>query len=537
MKDCLLRLMACLWQLMIPVGSWCGVWMAAAPQSDTEKAVAIARSMKDLDAQLAEWFGNWVMHPVIGKLAISRLALFLAALLVLALLVRLVRMTLALLQRLARRRAGSSKQYGLLWQVLEMTLDAASPPLRAGVAAYGLVMAVVPVMFVNSGRRLALHAHELLSDLAHLAELVAVLWFLFRLAERVNGHLGQWAQQQSNVTRRYVLPYVAHSMQLGIPVLGVFLAMRILALPENLEPVLRDMAAMLLIGTIGWILIRGTTTIEAMVKGRFSGQGSSIEAKRAQTRVTVLNRLAVTVIAIVTIGAMLMVFERVRAIGASLLASAGIAGVIIGFSSQRLLANLLAGFQIAISEPVRIGDAVIVEGGEFGTIEEITLTYVVVRCWDLRRLVLPISYFIEKPFQNWSRSSTELLGTVMLYLDYMAPIETIRQALKDIVSRSTLWDGRVVGLQVTDAREQVIEVRCLVSATDSGKTFDLRCEVREQLVAFIRSFCPEALPRVRGMVQGVDSIVDPVVMGHAESMRPSPMLHDRVSGDGGGREA
>jgi hypothetical protein len=125
----------------------------------------------------------------------------------------------------------------------------------------------------------------------------------------------------------------------------------------------------------------------------------------------------------------------------------------------------------------------------------------------------------------------------MLYLDYMAPIETIRQALKDIVSRSTLWDGRVVGLQVTDAREQVIEVRCLVSATDSGKTFDLRCEVREQLVAFIRSFCPEALPRVRGMVQGVDSIVDPVGMGHAESMRPSPMLHDRASGDGGGREA
>lgn len=495
-----------LWQLAFEVPAWRGLWIAAAAQSASDRAVAIARSMKQLDSQLADLLGQWVMQAVVGQLTFSRLLLLLAGLLILGLLVRLVRMTLALLQRFARHRAQNAKQYGLLWQIMELTLDAASPPMRAGVAAYGLVVAVTPVMFVNSGRRLALKAHELLSDLAHLAELVVVLWFLFRLAERVNEHLGQWAQQQSNVTRRYALPYIAQSMQLGIPVLGVFLAMRILALPDNLEPVLRDLAAMLLIGTIGWILIRGTSTIEAMVKGRFVGQGSSIEAKRAQTRVSVLNRLAVTIIAIITAGAMLMVFERVRAIGASLLASAGIAGVIIGFSSQRLLANLLAGFQIAISEPVRIGDAVIVEG-EFGTIEEITLTYVVVRCWDLRRLVLPISYFIERPFQNWSRSSTELLGVVMLYLDYMSPIETIRQALKDIVSRSTLWDGRVVGLQVTDTREQVIEVRCLVSATDSGKTFDLRCEVREQLIAFIRAFCPEALPRVRGTVHGLDAVI------------------------------
>jgi small-conductance mechanosensitive channel len=317
-------------------------------------------------------------------------------------------------------------------------------------------------------------------------------------------------------------------MQLGIPVRGGCLAMRILTLPNGLEPVFRDLAAMLLIGTIGWILIRGANTIEAMVKGRFSGHGSTIEAKRAQTRVSVLNRLAVTVIVIVTAGAMLMVFERVRANGASLLASAGIAGVVIGFSSQRLLANLLAGFQIAISEPVRIGDSVIVEG-EFGTIEEITLTYVVVRCWDLRRLVLPISYFIERPFQNWSRSSTELLGVVMLYLDYMAPIETIRQALKDIVSRSTLWDGRVVGLQVTDAREQVIEVRCLVSATDSGKTFDLRCEVREQLIAFIRTFCPEALPRVRGTIHGPEAVIpeqdEPDPARRARSLTKSATAH------------
>ena len=505
MSDRLHGLVVWLWQLAFEAPAWHGLRIAVADQSASDRAVSIARGMKQLDSQLADLLGQWVMHPVAGQLTFSRLLLLLAGLLILGLLVWLVRMTLTLLQRFAGHRSQNAKQYGVLWRVMELTLDAASPPLRAGVAAYGLVMAIVPVMFLNSGRRLALRTHLLLSDLAHLAELVAVLWFLFRLAERVNGHLGQWAQQQPNSTRRYVLPYIAQSMQLGIPVLGVFLAMRILTLPNGLEPVFRDLAAMLLIGTIGWILIRGANTIEAMVKGRFSGHGSTIEAKRAQTRVSVLNRLAVTVIVIVTAGAMLMVFERVRAIGASLLASAGIAGVVIGFSSQRLLANLLAGFQIAISEPVRIGDSVIVEG-EFGTIEEITLTYVVVRCWDLRRLVLPISYFIERPFQNWSRSSTELLGVVMLYLDYMAPIETIRQALKDIVSRSTLWDGRVVGLQVTDAREQVIEVRCLVSATDSGKTFDLRCEVREQLIAFIRTFCPEALPRVRGTVHGLDAV-------------------------------
>ena len=528
MSDCLHGWVVWLWQLTFQAPAWHGLRIVAAAQSASDRAVSIARSMKQLDSQLAEVLGQWVMHPVTGQLTFSRLLLLLAGLLILGLLVWLVRMTLAMLQRLARHRAQSAKQYGVLWQVMELTIDAASPPLRAGVAAYGLVMAIVPVMFLNSGRRLALRTHLLLSDLAHMAELVAVLWFLFRLAERVNAHLGQWAQQQSNATRRYVLPYIAQSMQLGIPVLGVFLAMRILTLPDGLEPIFRDLAAMLLIGTIGWILTRGANTIEAMVKGRFSGQGSTIEAKRAQTRVSVLNRLAVTVIVIITAGAMLMVFERVRAIGASLLASAGIAGVIIGFSSQRLLANLLAGFQIAISEPVRIGDAVIVEG-EFGTIEEITLTYVVVRCWDLRRLVLPISYFIERPFQNWSRSSTELLGVVMLYLDYMAPIDTIRQALKDIVSRSTLWDGRVVGLQVTDTREQVIEVRCLVSATDSGKTFDLRCEVREQLIAFIGAFCPEALPRVRGTIHGPEAVIpeqdEPDPARRARSLTKSATAH------------
>ena len=473
-------------------------------QSASDRAVAIARSMKQLDRQLAELLGQWVMHPVAGHLAISRVLLLAAGLLILALLVRLVRMTLALLQRLAKHRAQSAQHYGVLWRVVELILDAASPPLRLGIAAYGLVVAVVPVMFLDANRRLALRTHLLLTDMAQLAILVAVLWFLFRVATRTNRYLEQWAQQQSNATRRYFLPYLGQSIQLGIPVLGIFLALRLLTLPGGLGAVFHNLAAELLIGTIGWILIQGANTVEAMVKGRFSGQGFTIEAKRAHTRVSVLNRVAIAVIVVITVGAMLMVFERVRAFGASLLASAGIAGVIIGFSSQRLLANLLAGFQIAISEPVRIGDVVIVEG-DFGTIEEITLTYVVVRYWDLRRLILPISYFIEKPFQNWSRSSTELLGTVMLYLDYMAPIETLRQALKDIVSRSPLWDGRVVALQVTDTREQVIEVRCLVSATDSGKTFDLRCEVREQLIAFIKAFCPEALPRVRGTVSGFDA--------------------------------
>jgi small-conductance mechanosensitive channel len=183
----------------------------------------------------------------------------------------------------------------------------------------------------------------------------------------------------------------------------------------------------------------------------------------------------------------------------SLFASAGVAGIVAGLAARPVLSNLFAGVQLAMTQPIRIDDAVIVEN-EWGTIEEITSTYVVVRLWDWRRMIVPLSYFIEKPFQNWTREGSTLIGSAMLYVDYRAPVDIIRDKLAKIVKASKNWDGKVVNLQVTDAKEQTVELRCLMSANSAGQAFNLRCEVREQLIDFLQKHHPEALPRHRSEV-------------------------------------
>jgi len=222
-------------------------------------------------------------------------------------------------------------------------------------------------------------------------------------------------------------------------------------------------------------------------------------ARKHVTQARILQRVATTLITVVAVSAALMTFEGVRQYGVSLLASAGAAGIIAGFALQPLLKNLFAGIQLAVTQPIRLDDALIVEG-EWGNVEEITSTYVVMRLWDLRRLILPLSYFIEKPFQNWTREDARLIGIVMIYLDYRAPIEIIRKKVSEIVAGSPVWDQRVVVVQVTDFRESTLELRILASATSGGKAFDLRCEIREKLIAFLQEHHPEALPRHRAEI-------------------------------------
>jgi hypothetical protein len=193
---------------------------------------------------------------------------------------------------------------------------------------------------------------------------------------------------------------------------------------------------------------------------------------------------------------MLMTFPAIRHIGITLFASAGVAGLVVGMAARSTLSNLFAGIQIALTEPIRIEDVVIVEG-EWGWIEEIGTTYVVVRIWDLRRLVVPLSYFIEHPFQNWTRVTADLLGTVIVYADYTVPVEEVRAELHRILQASEMWDGKVWGLQVTDATEHTLQLRALMSAADSSIAWDLRCHVREKLVAFLQERHPHSLPRVR----------------------------------------
>ena len=201
-------------------------------------------------------------------------------------------------------------------------------------------------------------------------------------------------------------------------------------------------------------------------------------------------------LALLTVAFAMMSFDAVRQFGISLFASAGVAGIVAGLAARPMLENLIAGVQLALTQPLRLEDAVVINN-EWGWVEEINSTYIVVRLWDWRRQVVPLSYLFQNPFTNWTRSSSSIIGTVYVYADYTLPMDQTRAAATAIVQASRLWDGQVVNVQVSDAREQVMEVRVLASASDSSRAWDLRCEIREKLIAFIRENHPESLPRVR----------------------------------------
>ena len=275
------------------------------------------------------------------------------------------------------------------------------------------------------------------------------------------------------------------------------LARPIVAASPALAAVLGEVTSLLLIGLVAFVLYQAVDSSTSFVLGQYRVDvADNLQARAIYTQVAVLRKVAVATIALFTVASMLMVFEPVRQFGASILASAGIAGIVVGFAAQRSIATLLAGFQIALTQPIRVDDVVIVEN-EWGRIEDITLTYVVVRIWDLRRLVVPITYFLERPFQNWTRTGSDLLGTVFLYVDYTMPIEPLREELTRILAGSRHWDGKVNVLQVTEAKERTLELRALASARDAGAAWDLRCEVRERLVTFIQDRYRDHLPRTR----------------------------------------
>lgn len=260
------------------------------------------------------------------------------------------------------------------------------------------------------------------------------------------------------------------------------------------------LARVLLIGFIvlcGWAAMTALDVATLLYTRRFRiDVEDNLLARKHVTQTRILRRTAAAMIVVLTIAFALMTFAGVRQYGVSLLASAGAAGIIAGLALQPFLTNLIAGIQIATTQPIRIDDAVIVEG-EWGRIEEIGSTYVVVKLWDWRRMVLPLTYFIQQPFQNWTRESASLIGTAMVYVDYSAPIEVLRRKLVEIAEASPLWDRNVVNLAVTELSERTMQVRCLTSARNAGEAFDLRCEVREKMVEFLQTELPHALPRER----------------------------------------
>ncbi len=293
------------------------------------------------------------------------------------------------------------------------------------------------------------------------------------------------------------LGHLKAPLRLLIPAICIAIVLPFVRLPQQILSLLIHLVNLWIIGTTGWLLVRIVLIIRDLVLSRYQMDvKDNLEARRVYTQIRVIQRILIVIILFVTLAIMLLTFDKVRQIGVSLLASAGIIGIILGFAAQKTLGNLLAGIQIAIAQPIRLDDVVIVEN-EWGWIEEITLTYVVMRIWDLRRLIIPISYFIEKPFQNWTRISADLLGTVYLYADYTIPVEAVRQELFRILEKSEYWDGKVKGLQVTNTSDRIVELRALMSAVDSPTTWNLRCQVREKLLTFIQKNYPESLPQMR----------------------------------------
>jgi small-conductance mechanosensitive channel len=282
-------------------------------------------------------------------------------------------------------------------------------------------------------------------------------------------------------------------------ILTIAMALVLMAFaPENeFVEIIMHLLKLLIIFFITWVIIALIRVSRETVLVRYDiGEKDNLKARRVYTQFKIIERILVFIVIVIAIAVALLTFEQIRRIGVSLFASAGVAGIILGFAAQKMIGNVLAGFQIAIAQPIRIEDVVIVEK-EWGWIEEITLTYVVVRIWDKRRLILPTTYFIEKPFQNWTRVSADILGTVFLYTDYTVPVDKLREELTRVLQSDKNWDGKVNVLQVTDSTEKTMEIRALMSSADSPSAWDLRVNVREKLIDFLQKKYPESLPKSR----------------------------------------
>ncbi|PZU66676.1 MAG: hypothetical protein DI540_13310 [Sphingobium sp.] len=294
-----------------------------------------------------------------------------------------------------------------------------------------------------------------------------------------------------------LLPAIFQPTRWLVVLLALGAGLKSIEMGPRIEDIWSIGARMIFALLVGWLVFRAMRAGKAMLEARADiSVEDNLKARRQRTKISILYRICQCIVGFFVIAMMLIAIPGVRTIGVSLMASAGLAALAVGAAAQPALKNLIAGIQMAFSEPIRLDDVVIIEG-EWGRIEEIRLTYVVVRIWDDRRMVVPVSYFLEKPFQNWTTKTSDLLGTVFLYVDPTADIERIRARFVEAVKANGRWDGRVAILQVTDHRADALELRGLLSARNAGIAFDLRCEVREAMLTFLRTDMPEALVRGR----------------------------------------
>ncbi len=304
---------------------------------------------------------------------------------------------------------------------------------------------------------------------------------------------------------------VRRPLRILVVVIAVGLALPAVGLSPFAFTAIAQILLVVFVLLLGWGASMAIRVSTELYLHRFkTGEPDDLLARKQVTQIRILKRAVDILVFVVTVSAALMTFGPVRQYGLSLFASAGAASLVVGLAARPLLTNLIAGVQIAITQPIRIEDAVIVEG-EWGWVEEISSTYVVVRLWDWRRMILPIAYFLEKPFQNWTHQSASLIGSVFFYLDYGVPVAALRERLEQVVRDTPLWDGNVVNLQVSDIKDRTVEIRMLVSGRNAPQTWDLRCYVRERMLDYLQSTWPEILPRTRvRMEPAPDAVTSPI---------------------------
>ena len=443
--------------------------------------------------ELAPFIGDWVNRELAWGITWLKL-LFCLALFVLILTVeRLVRWLIKRRLRLEATHADTLGWYALLLRGL-------SRPLSLFLFVYGSYGALSPLFSHLNRPGAPGHLIQAIRWAADAGGTVAALWFLHRLLRLLDQQLHRWAHtQQHTVAVTVATLSERFRAPLNLLVLVVFarLVSPLFGFGPTLQTLIGQLFGILLIVVVTWLTVQGLNVLETLVLSTYHlDVADNLRARKMHTQIRFLKRLVISLIVVLAGGSMLMVFDRVRQLGTSILASAGIIGLVVGLAAQRSITNMLVGLQIALTQPIRLDDVVIVEG-EWGRIEEITTTYVVVKLWDLRRLIVPSTYFTEKPFQNWTRVSSELLGTVFLHTDYTLPVTVVREELQRVVGESPWWDGKVAAVQVTDTSAQAMELRLLVSARDASALFDLRCEVRERMIAFLQERYPDSLPRLR----------------------------------------
>jgi len=331
----------------------------------------------------------------------------------------------------------------------------------------------------------------------NLGVIVASLAFGFIVKLVITGILHYYKNHDDYSLFKSIITHLSGPLNFFVPLLTLNFSLPLFRLDTTfVNPFNRIIEIGLTISFAG-LLISAFRIFEDYVYHQFDlNKADNLKERKIRTQLIFIRKVIIILIALITLAIILLSFDNVRKIGAGLLTGVGIGSIIIGFAAQKSLSNFLAGFQIAFTQPIRIDDVLVVEG-EWARVEDITLTYVVLKIWDQRRLILPINYFIEKPFQNWTRNTSEILGTVFLYVDYSIPVESLRTELKRLLENSDLWDKRVGIIQVTDAREKTMEIRALVSARNSSQAFDLRCYIRENLLKFINETAPQSLPRTR----------------------------------------